>query len=49
VFSKAIDKLWDKLPSWGKAIWVLVVIAACVWAIREYGLGHFLLRMIFSP
>jgi len=49
VFSKAFDKLWDRLPAWGKAIWVVVVIAACVWGIRAYGLFHFLLRVIFSP
>ena len=49
VFSKAFDKLWDRLPAWGKAIWVVVVIAACVWGIRAYGLFQFLLRVIFSP
>lgn len=47
--SKVLEKAIDKLPPWAKLIvWVGAAIG-CVYYISCYGLGSFLLRMIFSP
>lgn len=49
MISTALGKVFEKLPNWGKVIWVVVAIVGCVYLIREYGLFHFLLRLILSP
>ena len=49
MISTALGKLFDKLPVWGKVIWVAVTIVGSVYLIAEYGLFHFILRLIFSP
>lgn len=47
--SKVIGKTIDKLPTWAKVIVWVGTAVGCVYYISCYGLGSFLLRMIFSP
>ena len=49
MISTALGKVFDKLPLWARVIWVAVTIVGSVYLIREYGLFHFILRVIFSP
>ena len=49
MISTALGKVFDKLPVWARAIWVVVTIVGSVYLIVEYGLFHFILRVIFSP
>ena len=49
MITAALGKIFEKLPAWAKLIWAAVGIVASVYLIREYGLFHFILRLIFSP
>lgn len=49
MISSAIGKVVNKLPLWGKVIFYVLTLAGSVYCIAHYGLGSFLLKMIFSP
>lgn len=49
MISNAIGKVVDKLPPWAKVIFYILVVVGSVYCIAHYGLGEFLLRVIFSP
>ena len=53
MISKAIDKLVEKLPPWGKPIFWLIfaalTIVASAYCIAHDGVFYFLLKVIFSP
>lgn len=49
MISSAIGKVVDKLPLWGKVIFYVLRLAGSVYCIARYGLGSFLLKVIFSP
>lgn len=47
--TEAIDKLYERLPTWAKVVfWILIVLLAIDCIVR-YGLGSFLLHTIFGP
>jgi hypothetical protein len=48
VISKALDKVFNKLPAWAQWIFFAFGIVAIVYGIARYG-PSFLLRVIFSP
>jgi hypothetical protein len=49
MISKALGKVVDKLPLWGKVVFYVLTLILSVYCIAHYGLFHFLLRVIFSP
>jgi hypothetical protein len=49
MISGAIGKLFDKLPQWARAVWIVFTIVLSIYCVYRYGFLHFLLRMIFSP
>jgi hypothetical protein len=49
IMTRWLSRVFDKLPVWGKAIWIILTIAGSAYCIAHYGLLSFLLRMIFSP
>jgi hypothetical protein len=49
MISRALDRLLDKLPPWGKVIFLVLAITLSVYYIARYGFGSFLLHAIFSP
>lgn len=49
MISKALDRLVNKFPVWGKFIFFGLTVVGSVYYISHYGFWHFLLRMIFSP
>jgi len=44
-----MGKVVDKLPTWAKVIFHVFVAVVSLYCIRQYGLGSFLLRVIFGP
>jgi hypothetical protein len=44
-----VSKVIDKLPTWVQAILMVLVAAGSLHYIAHYGVGHFLLHMIFGP
>jgi hypothetical protein len=46
---RRISSAIDKLPRWAKLIFYGFTILVSVYYIAQYGLFHFLLRVIFSP
>ncbi|MGA3130981.1 MAG: hypothetical protein ABSD59_09285 [Terracidiphilus sp.] len=49
MISKALDKVFDKLPAWAKLICALFLVLGSVYYIAHYGFLTFLLHAIFSP
>jgi hypothetical protein len=53
VIYSLLDKFLDRLPDWGKVVfWTILAIVSVYGSISmtgKYGLGSFLLRVIFSP
>jgi hypothetical protein len=49
MISGFIGKLFDKLPKWGRVIWVVLTIVLSAYCVYRYGFFHYLLRVIFSP
>lgn len=53
VIYSLLEKVADRLPDWGKVIfWTVLAIVGVygsISMIAKYGLGSFLLRVIFSP
>lgn len=49
MFSKAINKAFDKLPPWVKLILAVLTVLLSVYCIAKYGFWSFILRVIFSP
>ncbi len=49
MISNAIGRLVDKLPTWAKVIFYILVAAGSLYCIAQYGFLSLLLRVIFSP
>ncbi len=49
MFYKAIDKVVDKLPTWVRFIFAVLVVILSVYCISKYGFWSFLLHLIFRP
>jgi hypothetical protein len=49
MFEKAVDKRFDKLPSWAKVTCATLTIVGSVYCIARFGFFHFLLRVFLSP
>jgi hypothetical protein len=49
VISNALDKVFNKLPTWAKVIFVVLTIVGSVYMIAKDGFWYFILRVIFSP
>jgi hypothetical protein len=48
-FMEWISRAIDKLPSWAKVIFYVLMIIGSVFCIAHYGFWSFLLKVIFSP
>ena len=48
MLSSALDKLWNKLPSWAQAALGVLAILFIVYGVARYGFS-FLLKVILSP
>ncbi len=48
VMSKALGKVFDRVPEWAKVVLGLAAFAGIIYGVARYG-WVFLLKVIFSP